>query len=120
MDRVNPTTHPQRLLEMLAGRWMLPVLAELVGGGRRYQDLHDTLDGISYKMLTETLRRAERGGLIVRHLDSGRIETATLYELTDIGRSLEVPLAAMADWIDTNWQAVEAARRRWERLLVGS
>jgi DNA-binding HxlR family transcriptional regulator len=54
-------------------------LAELAREGRRYQDLHDALDGISYKVLTETLRRAERVGLIARHLDGDRVETATLY-----------------------------------------
>jgi len=66
-------------------------------GGRRYQDLHDALDGISPKVLTETLRRAERDGLIRRHLDSGRMETANLYELTDLGRSLDEPLTALGD-----------------------
>jgi DNA-binding HxlR family transcriptional regulator len=89
------------------------VLAE---GGRRYQDLHDALDGISYKVLTETLRRAERDGLIVRHLDGDRNETTTLYELTNLGRSLDVPLAAMAKWAKANWQSVEAARQHWDRL----
>jgi DNA-binding HxlR family transcriptional regulator len=101
---------------LLAGRWTLAVLGQLVDGGRRYQDLYDALDGISYKMLTDTLRRAERDGLIVRHLDGGRIETATLYELTDLGGSLDVPLAAMTEWADANWQTVEAARRHWGRL----
>jgi DNA-binding HxlR family transcriptional regulator len=72
-------------------------LAELAPGGRRYQDLHDALDGISHKVLTETLRRAERDGLIARHVDGERIETATLYELTDLGRSLDAPLAAMTE-----------------------
>jgi DNA-binding HxlR family transcriptional regulator len=48
------------------------------------------LDGISYKVLTETLRRAECDGLIVRHLDASQVETATLYELTnqtELGRA---------------------------------
>jgi DNA-binding MarR family transcriptional regulator len=40
------------------------------------------------KYLTDTLRRAERDGLITRRLDPERIESATLYELTDLGRSL--------------------------------
>ena len=53
------------------------------------------LDGISHKVLTDTLRRAERDGLIRRHLDSGRMDTANLYELTDLGRSLEEPLAVL-------------------------
>lgn len=109
-------TQVHRAIDLLDGRWTLPILAELARGGRRYQDLHDALDGISYKMLTETLRRAERDGLIARHLDGERIETATLYELTDLGRSLDEPLAAMAGWADANWESIEAARRRWDRL----
>ncbi|MGH9090175.1 MAG: winged helix-turn-helix transcriptional regulator [Acidimicrobiales bacterium] len=102
-------------IQFLAGRWTLAMLTELTKGGRRYQDLHDALDGISHKVLTETLRRAERDGLISRHLDPHRIETATLYELTDLGRTLDTPVAAMAEWADTNWLSVIAARRRWDR-----
>lgn len=108
--------HARHAVRLLDGRWTLAILTQLSAGGRRYQELHDVLDGISYKMLTETLRRAERDGLIVRHLDGGRIETATLYELTDLGRSLDAPLASMAQRADANWQSVEAARRHWDRL----
>ncbi|MGH9007763.1 MAG: winged helix-turn-helix transcriptional regulator [Acidimicrobiales bacterium] len=82
------------LARLLAGRWTLAVLDELVDGGRRYQDIDDALDGISHKVLTETLRRAERDGLVVRHLDPGRVATATVYELTGLGRSLEDPLVS--------------------------
>jgi DNA-binding HxlR family transcriptional regulator len=103
-------------IQLLAGRWTLAVMVQLTDGGRRYQDLHETLDGISNKVLTETLRRAERDGLVTRHLDEGRIETATLYELTDLGRSLDEPLAAVGEWATRNWRAVEAARRRWDQL----
>jgi DNA-binding HxlR family transcriptional regulator len=78
------------------------------------------LDGISYKVLTETLRRAERERLIALHLDGERIETSALYELTDLGRSLDAPLAAMDEWTKANWQAVETARRRWDRLRRAS
>jgi DNA-binding HxlR family transcriptional regulator len=119
--QAEPTTAQQwrpadPLARLLAGRWTLAVLAELLERGRRYQDLHDALDGISHKVLTETLRRTERDGLVARHLDGGRIETATLYELTDLGRSLDGPLAAMAAWAECHWQAVEAARSRWDWL----
>jgi DNA-binding HxlR family transcriptional regulator len=54
------------------------VLAGLAAGGRRYQDLHDALDGISHKVLTDTLRRAERDGLSSRHVAAGRMDTAPL------------------------------------------
>jgi DNA-binding HxlR family transcriptional regulator len=106
----------QRIIGVVGSRWTLAVLAELPDRGRRYQELHDALDGISYKMLTETLRRAERDGLVTRRLDPGRVETATLYELTDLGRTLDAPLAAMAEWADANWRSVEAARRHWNLL----
>ena len=107
--------HARPLIVLLAGRWTLPVLAQLAHRGRRYQDLDDALDGVSHKVLTETLRRAERDGLITRHLDPGRVETATLYQLTDLGRSLDEPLAAFHRWTDLNWPHVETARRRWSR-----
>ncbi|MGO8887414.1 MAG: winged helix-turn-helix transcriptional regulator [Streptosporangiaceae bacterium] len=104
---------PYALVGLIGGRWILVVLAELAAGGLRYQDLHDVLDGISHKVLTDTLRRAERDGLISRHLDSGRMDTATLYELTDLGRSLDEPLAALGRWVDANWDLVEASQRDW-------
>jgi DNA-binding HxlR family transcriptional regulator len=101
---------------MLAGRWTLALLIQLADVGRRYQELHDALDGISYKVLTDTLRRTERDGLIMRHLDPDRIETATLYELTELGRSLDAPLTAHREWIEANWSAVDSARQHWDRL----
>jgi DNA-binding HxlR family transcriptional regulator len=113
---MNPSEPPRRFIELVSGRWTLAMLEQLGDSGRRYQYLHDALDGVSYKVLTETLRRAERDGLIARHLDPGRVETATLYELTDLGRSLNAPLGAFAQWVDVNWPSVEAARRRWDQL----
>jgi DNA-binding HxlR family transcriptional regulator len=96
-------------LHSFAERWTLDLLAELAGGGRRYPNLHDALDGISYKVLTDALRRAERDGLISRRLDPERIESATPYELTDLGRSLDVPLGAVDRWVETNRPGVESA-----------
>jgi DNA-binding HxlR family transcriptional regulator len=104
---------PHSFIGLVSGRWTLPVLTELAAGDRRYQDLHEALDGISHKVLTDTLRRAERDGLISRHVDAGRMDTATLYALTDLGRSLDEPLGALNRWVDANWDLVEAAQRDW-------
>lgn len=103
-------------IRLLSGRWTLRLLDHLASGGCRYQDLHTALSGISYKVLTDTLRRAERDGLIRRRLDGARIETATLYELTDLGRSLEIPIDAALRWMDDSWKAIEAARHQWDQL----
>ncbi|MBV9661045.1 MAG: helix-turn-helix transcriptional regulator [Acidimicrobiales bacterium] len=105
----------QRFVELINGRWTMAVLALLARGGRRYQDIDDALDAVSHKVLTDTLRRAERDGLITRRLDSGRVETAALYELTDLGRSLDDPLVALERWVDSYWSRIEAARQIWDR-----
>jgi DNA-binding HxlR family transcriptional regulator len=104
---------PYALVRLIGGRWTLAVLGELAAGGLRFQGLHNVLDGVSPKVLTDTLRRAERDGLIRRHLDSGRTGSATRYELTDLGRSLDEPLAALGWWVDAHWELVEAAQRDW-------
>ena len=111
---------PERFIRLLGGRWTLAILTGLANGGLRYQGVYEALDGISYKVLTETLRRAERDGLIARHLDPCRVETATLYELTDLGQSLGVPLKAMAEWAAANWHSVETARGHWDQLRRSS
>lgn len=107
-------TSSNELVRLLGGRWTLAVLSELRDGDLRHQDLHNALAGVSFKVLTDTLRRAERDGLIGRHLDSDRVETTTLYCLTDLGRSLDEPLAVLARWVDANWSLVEAAHRHWD------
>lgn len=111
----NRWASPKHVIGLIDGRWTLAVLAEFVDGGRRYQELDDALDGVSHKVLTDTLRRAERDGLVVRHLDPGRVDTATLYQLTDLGRSLNSPLSALELWVEENWPQVEEALRRWTR-----
>ena len=100
-----------QLVRLLAGRWTLLVLAKLTEGDRRYQELHDALEGISYKMLTETLRRAECDGLIVRHLDPGRVNTTTVYGLTDLGRSLDAPLSGFSTWTELAIKPLTRLRR---------
>jgi DNA-binding HxlR family transcriptional regulator len=114
-DQVPPSARASLLVRLIMGRWTLKVMAELSEGGRRYQDLHDALGGISHKSLTDTLRRAERDGLVMRHVDAERVVIATLYRLTDLGRSLDEPLAALDRWTASHWDQVEAARQHWKQ-----
>jgi DNA-binding HxlR family transcriptional regulator len=94
----NHWSDSEPVVRLLAGRWTLAVLDELAHGGRRYQDLHAALGSISHKVLTDTLRRAERDGLVIRGVDHSRIDTATLYQLTDLARSLETPVESLGPY----------------------
>ena len=121
----------QRLIGLLAGRWTLSILADLAGGEKRYQELDDSLDGISHKVLTDTLRRAERDGLVTRHLDPGRVDTATLYRLNrprsmsrrasrrsrTLGRHQLVPSQSMLQHDDTGIGAATSAASGNVRLV---
>ncbi|MHB1596314.1 MAG: winged helix-turn-helix transcriptional regulator [Streptosporangiaceae bacterium] len=82
--------------------WILPILGQLAEAGCRYQELLDALDGVSHKVLIDTLRRAERDGLITRNLDPGRVESTMPYRLTPLGRSLEEPLVRLDHSVDKN------------------
>ncbi len=80
----------------------------------RYQDLCDVLNGIANKVLT---RRCN--GLITWQLEAKHVETATLYELTDLGRSLGEELAAFGRRGKVNRAHVESVRQRYQRQTGG-
>ena len=114
MDELTAAALASQFIGVVGRRWTLEVLALLLQHGHRYQEIYDALDGISYKVLTETLRRSERDGLVFRRLAPDRVETATLYQLTEMGRSLFQAVASLAEWADDHWNDVQASREQWD------
>ena len=66
-------------------------------GPKRFSVLRRAIEGISQRMLTLTLRGLERDGLITRTVEP-TIPPKVEYELTDLGRTLLVPVHALAQW----------------------
>ena len=86
------------VVDLLSGKWTIPVVAALMSGPRRHGALRRGLDkGLSDKVLTQTLRRMEADGLLARRTVEGN-PPAVFYQLTPLGRSLSDPLAALAHW----------------------
>ncbi|MFE1772379.1 winged helix-turn-helix transcriptional regulator [Streptomyces sp. NPDC059008] len=86
-----------RALDAVGDRWTLLIVRELLGGSRRYTDLHADLPGVSTDMLASRLKDMERDGLVTRR----RLAppgAAYVYELTARGRALLPALSALADW----------------------
>lgn len=82
--------------EVVAERWNLLIIRDLMGPGRGFNDLHRCLPRISRSMLADRLRRLERAGIVTRTPHgSGRVVE---YELTEAGRELEPLLMALGDW----------------------
>jgi DNA-binding HxlR family transcriptional regulator len=86
-------------LALVADTWSVVVVFGLRDGPRRYTDLRDQIGGISNKMLTQTLRKLERGRLVERRA----LPTAPAgveYRLTALGQSLIGPVSVLARWAE--------------------
>jgi DNA-binding HxlR family transcriptional regulator len=97
------------VLDRLGDRWSVLVLKELADGTLRFGEIRARVADVSQRMLAQTLRRLEQDGLVSRRVFP-TIPPRVDYTLTDLGRSLLVPLGAMVDWAVDNHDAIRAAR----------
>lgn len=101
-------------LARIANKWTAMIVILLHEQPRRFGEIHRELDGISKKVLTDTLRALERDGMIHRATPSGGHPR---YELTDLGRTLHDPLQALQDWAETHVEDVLAAQDRYDTAM---
>ncbi|MEX0404774.1 helix-turn-helix domain-containing protein [Aquibium sp. LZ166] len=101
------------VLQRVGDKWTVLVVSKLGGGPLRFNELRNTIGGISQKMLTTTLRGLERDGFVTRTVFP-TIPPRVDYELTDLGRELLVPVQALGDWALKNIDRVDAARARFD------
>lgn len=101
------------LLSRIGGKWTIFVIVGLSHGPMRFSDIKRSIEGISQKVLTATLRDLEKDGLIERTVTPS-IPPRVDYALTDLGRDLCGPLMALSNWAVLNRARVEAARARFE------
>jgi DNA-binding HxlR family transcriptional regulator len=86
----------------------------VLGRGRlRFGDLRTAVEGISGKVLTETLRDLERDGLVERHVYA-EMPPRVEYELTTLGRTLHAPLLALSHWAEQHIVEVLEARDAYD------
>ncbi|MGY1615701.1 winged helix-turn-helix transcriptional regulator [Geodermatophilus sp. SYSU D00691] len=104
----------RQVLDRIGDRWTVLILLELSGGSRRFTELARRIGGISQKMLTQTLRGLERDGLVTRTVQAS-VPVRVDYELTDLGRTLSGPIAALEDWTRAHFADVVAAREGYDR-----
>jgi DNA-binding HxlR family transcriptional regulator len=109
-------TCPSRTsLARIANKWSAMIVMVLAGGTRRFGDLRTAVDGISGKVLTETLRDLERDGLVQRRVYA-EVPPRVEYELTALGHTLHAPLLALGTWAEQHITEVLAAQERYDAL----
>ncbi len=102
----------RRVLDLLADKWTVLLVAALTPGPRRYGELQRQLQGISAKVLAEALRGLEEDGLVTRTAFP-TVPPRVEYALTPLGGTLVEPLTALCRWAAAHLEEVEAARDRF-------
>ncbi len=97
------------VLDRIADRWTSLITYALLHGPLRHGELKRSIEGISQKMLTQTLRSMEGDGLVQRDVVN-QIPPHVEYSLTPLGQSLSGPLVAICQWAMAHLAEMQAAR----------
>ena len=101
------------VLDRVGDKWSVLVVVLLKDGRLRFSDLRRSIEGISQRMLTHTLRQLERDGLVERTVYPS-VPVRVEYELTALGRTLIEPLAALAQWAESHREVILSARAAYD------
>jgi DNA-binding HxlR family transcriptional regulator len=115
----DPTPYAQAcpsrtIVDVLANKWVLYVLGQLERSDRplRFNELRRSVEGVTQKSLTKTLRTLERDGFVDRRVHA-TVPPRVEYRLTDLGREAGSLLGAIAVWSKENAPRVVAAREAY-------
>jgi len=109
----DPDCPARTMLDRIGDKWTVLVVLMLLDGPRRFNDLRAHVGKVAPKVLTETLRRLERDGVLTRTAFA-EIPPRVVYELTPLGRSLEEPIRSIAAWAEQNIETITAARGAYD------
>lgn len=97
----------RKLLEHLANKWSILVLHSLSDGVHRFKELRQRIDGVSEKMLAQTLKVLEQDGLLFRTVYP-EVPPRVEYQLTIMGAQIAEKLKILIDWLERNKVTIEA------------
>jgi DNA-binding HxlR family transcriptional regulator len=101
------------ILELIGSKWALLIVCALRGGPVRNNALLRRIEGVSQKMLTQTLRDLERNGVIER-ISYPEVPPRVEYRLTELGISLGGLLVEIENWVMNNYARVAAAQQQYD------
>lgn len=108
----------REVLDRVGDKWSVLVIVLLGQRTHRFNELHRTIEGISQRMLTLTVRALERDGLVNRTVYAS-VPPRVDYELTELGRTLLVPLEALNTWANAHREDIRVARERHDAETAG-
>src|SRR3984957_8704727 len=109
----------REILSMVGDKWSVLVVVTLRDGPQRFGELRRSIEAISQRMLTLTLRNLERDGLLTRTVEP-TIPPRVEDELTPLGRTLLAPIMALGEWAHDNRGEIHKARTRYDAGAGGA
>ena len=103
----------REVLNRVGDKWTVQIVDLLGDSPMRFNDLRRSIEGISQRMLTLTLRGLERDGIVNRTVFP-TVPPSVEYGLTALGRTLLEPVQALAAWARRNREQIQAARDRFD------
>lgn len=103
----------RKAMESIAGKWGILALAALAEAPYRFNALRRRVDGVSEKMLAQTLHGLERDGLVIREVQATmppRVE----YSLTPLGSLVAAKLRELIELVEREFPRVLAAQARYD------
>src|ERR1700733_12607835 len=103
----------REVLQRVGDKWSMYVIDLLGQGTMRFSELHRSVDGITARMLTVTLRGLERDGIVTRTIHPV-IPPRVDYALTPMGRTLLDAIGALVSWADGHLPEISAAQTAYD------
>jgi DNA-binding HxlR family transcriptional regulator len=113
VERTQMSCRGREILDRVADKWSLHVIAQLSEGTKRFMELRREVDGISQRVLTVTLRSLERDGLVTRTVYPvvpPRVE----YDLTEFGTGLLPAVMPLILWAEANLDKIDSSRATYD------
>ncbi|EPF15220.1 HTH-type transcriptional activator hxlR [Cedecea davisae] len=104
---------PSRIvLDQIADKWSMMVL-EVLREPQRFNAIKRRLDGVTQRVLTQTLRKLERNGMVKRKVLDGRV-LGVEYSLTPLGQSLQEPFSRLFNWTLENIETIQRSQKLYD------
>ena len=116
-DVYNDRCPTRMVLDRIADKWAVLILDRLQDEPVRFNHLRRDIHGISQKVLSQTLKKMERDGLVSRTIYA-TVPVTVEYALTPLGRTLTETVRTLAHWAEKNMDAVLAAQQAYDEAAA--
>lgn len=113
MEHKSDDFYVREMVAIISSKWTLPVMYTLKDGAKRYSEVNDILPDMTQKVLTQTLKKMERNGLVKR-VSFPTIPPRVEYELSELGSSLLDVIASLLGWTKLHFEHVYAAQEAYD------